>query len=226
MNLLTKILANIAIIIGLVPVCFLLFRSLRRGFEIEMTAIKPFLWLLFFGSIYEFIFTFVLLVNTAYWFTLYILLEFLGLYYFFRKLFLGKYSGLLIFFLISYTLAWVTVCYFFWEKESHLKIESYFTVAETLFVYIFSVLWFNELFRKAEIISLWKTPVFYFICGFLLYFLGSLFMFLLISDIFKTNPNLILKYWIVSLIFALMMKVLICVGIWKATEPKRTLVKG
>src|SRR5688572_3811086 len=80
------------VIIGVAPLSILFFRKPKQSQKHFIAAIKPFLWLLFIGAIYEIVFTAILYINTAPWMRLYYLLEFLTLCYFFKKLFDDRYK--------------------------------------------------------------------------------------------------------------------------------------
>lgn len=206
------------IVIGIVPLLILFFRKPKQSQKHFITAIKPFLWLLFIGAIYEIVFTAIFYVNTDLWMRLYYLLEFLTLCYFFRKLFENRYKYVLIAFLIVFTVAWLAACVL-WFKIQPMKADGYLAVLETIFVYTFVVLWLKELFLKMEIESLWQAPIFYVICGFVLYFVGTVFMFLMISDIFNITRK-ISKYWLISNVLNLFMRTLLFISVWKATQKK------
>jgi hypothetical protein len=216
-----KVITCFVIIIGLFPLLIFLLRKPVKNFSKQTSAIKPFLWLMFIGSIYELVFSIILKFSVSYWFTLYTLLEFLVLYYFFRNLFGDKHKKLFYFFRAFFILTW-TISLFFWEKKIHLKIESYSTVIEVLFVFTGVLLWFKELFKNAEIVSLWEVPAFYFICGLTFYFAGSVFFFLLSQDIFD-NTSPYWTFWVISVIPNLIMRIILIIGVWKATANKQVV---
>lgn len=210
--------ANFGIIIGLLPLLLIFLRKPKQDYAYEIKAIKPFLWLLFIGSIYEIVFSTILLVSVGPWIRAYYLFEFVTLYYFFRKLFVNRYRLVLNSFLIVFVISWI-VSLFFWGKVHRLKIDGYLSIQESLLVFTFVLIWFKQLFKGTEFVPLWQTPLFYFLTGFLFYFGGTVFVNLLIDDIFKIT-GLISKYWLVSVLLNIAMRILLCIGVWKATEKR------
>ncbi len=81
------VITNIGILIGLLPLIILYCIQTKSKFKDSIAAIKPFLWLLFLGSLYELIFTGFLKVPAAYWFTFYTLIEFWAICFFYNYLF-------------------------------------------------------------------------------------------------------------------------------------------
>lgn len=215
------IIMNLTIIVGLFPLSVFLLRKPNPVYNLELTAIKPSLWLLFIGAVYELIFTTFLYVSTAPWIHLYYLLEFLTLYYFFKTLFERKHMLLLNSFLIVYVITWIVLTTFWFEIRAR-KDDAFLGTLQTVFVYTFVLLWVRQLFKKVEIESLWKEPVFYFIIGFIFFFIGAFFVNLLNKDIFRLTGTLT-KYWMISVLLNLIMRVLLIVGVWKATTIKKSV---
>lgn len=204
------------IIVGLIPLSLLLLRKVKQQYSQQISFTKPFLWLLFIGSVYELVFSVILFISTGPWFRLYYLLEFLVLYYFFKKFFGSSYRFLLNFFLVSYCLLWVILT-LLWYKVDHSKGDTFLGVGEAVFVYIFAMLWIRQLFKNPQDESLFETPLFYFMAGFIVYFIGGFFVELLTHDIYE-NTGFITKYWMISVLLNLIMRILAAVGICKATE--------
>ena len=202
-------------VFGVILIFILITQSLKNKFKYDISGIKPYVWLLFLGSLYEFFFTRMLRVPSGYWTTLYTLLEFLSLSYFFY-LTLKKCKILF----SVFTLLFLGVYFsslFFWELKDHMKIEAYHLALETIFVFTYTVLWFKDLFKKPEIVPLWQNPDFYFITGNVLYFAGCIFLFLFIDVIYKSS-GLISKYWILALFLGAVMRIMMIIGLLKATK--------
>lgn len=209
------------IITGLFPLLIFLLKKPSKNFSKQIIAIKPFLWLMFIGSVYELVFTIIFRFTVSYWFTLYTLLEFLALYYFFRKLFGEKNKKLFYFFRAAFIVTW-SISLFFWERKIHLKIESYSAIIESIFVFTGILLWFKELFKNVEVGSLWQVPVFYFISGLTFYFAGTSFFFLLIQDIIDYSRHFKV-FMVINICASLVMRLIFIIGAWKATERKQAL---
>lgn len=210
------VIITFTIVVGLIPLSLLLLRKVKQEDHEQLSFLKPFLWLLFIGSVYELVFSTILYITTGPWIRLYYLLEFLVLYYFFRKFFGTSYRFLLNFFLISYCILWVILT-LLWYKIDHSKGDSFLGVGEAVFVYIFVMLWIRQLFKSTQNESLFESPLFYFISGFIIYFVGGFFVELLIHDIYEST-GFITKYFIIGVLLNLVMRILAIVGVWKATE--------
>ncbi len=86
------------------PLLLLYLRQTKKQFDMELSAIKPYFYLLFIGAVYEIIFTTILKVPACYWWSLFTILEFLALWYFFKKIFL---KNIIILFGFPYLLYWL-----------------------------------------------------------------------------------------------------------------------
>lgn len=216
-RLISDILFYSYLLFGIIYLYILLFKSFRFNYQEEVSGIKPYVCLLIFGAFYEVIFTKLLRVPSAYWVTPYTLFEFLTLSYFFSRVL--KSYRLVFRFFVSIFIVFFFASLFFWNLENHMKIEAYHLALETLFVITYTILWFKDLFKKKEFVSLWQTPAFYFITGNVLYFTGCLFLFLFIDVIYKSS-GLISKYWILALFLGFIMRVMMLIGLLKATVKK------
>jgi hypothetical protein len=198
---------------GLIPAIFVLGK--KNYFSPEIFFLKPLFLILAFASFYEVIITLIFKVNTAVWFRIYTLMEFLCILYFFRQLLERKYKMLWNCFLLLFVASFV-VLGIEWMVYENRKTDSYLTVIETLLVFAGSVIWFKDIFKYAKLASLWNSPAFYFISGFILYFSGTLFLFLM-SDFVFTSKEMS-KYWIINVILTLLLNIILLIGIWKGQQ--------
>lgn len=200
------------------PVLFLGIRKPVKKHEEELSAIKPFLWLMLLGAIYEVIFTGFFRIPTGYWFTAYAFLEFFALWYFFKYLFKKSYT-----YFLNASLFFLMICFgialYFWQYSLHEKIEAYLSIPICIFVFTSSFLWFRQLFEKKEPIPLLSNSAFYFISGLVIYFAGGTFVSLLIYEI-KILTGFFEKYWVVYVFVALLMRIMMTIGVWVGTERK------
>ena len=188
---------------GLLPLFFYLLKKSRRPRSV-LPQVEPLLWLLTVATVYEFVGTKCFRINSDYWFRAYLLLEFGCLWYFFSRLFKGKFRGLFYDFLCGYLLYFVYLLRF-WGKAKGLQTDAYLSVVEFFFVFALSILWFRQVFLNLEVASLAKSQGFYFISSFIVYFAGTFFLFLIGSE----------EYWILNIVMCLIMRMLITIGIWK-----------
>lgn len=201
---------SILLLTGILPL-FLIFLK-KKAFDFKQ-PIVPLLWLTAIATLYELIGTVILKVNATYWFQLYSLLVFCTLYHFFFKLLNRKYKNAFVFFIIGFVATYGT-SFFFFDKENVFISTAINEPFITIFVLVFSFLWFRQLFEKVNIPNLWKHPSFYFISGLMIYYSGTFFFFLLSGSIFSSNCYFY-DYWMVNIIAIVALRVFISVGIWR-----------
>ena len=201
------------IIFGVSP--FLYFLIARKQYTSELKPILPFVSLTFIASLYEFFGTLIFKWNVSYWFIIYDIFSFLSIFYFFfhilQKNFLKFFQLFLLFFVI--------LCFFLFisfEAKDFLTFTSYIDTFITLFILFFTIVWFIKLIIDVYIENLLSTSTFYFISGFVLYYCGTLFLFLLSNYIYKVDSVLFQSYWVVNIVLNLILRFLLIVGLWKA----------
>lgn len=204
--------ALVSIFLGFVPLSFYLL--MKSKLNTTLKPIVPFLFLSFFASFYEFIFTFLLKIDVAAWFKIYTLIEFFVLVHYFYKVLEGRYKWIFYVFASLFL-----VCFAFIAVEGKLIIfmdgDSYLQVVESVFVITCVILWMKYAFINLAEDSLLKYPQFYFISGLLVYFSGTLFLFMLGNVILKNEREYFLDYWMVNLFFNIFFKIVLLIGIWK-----------
>ena len=201
------------IIFGISP--FLYFIVARRQSVIELKAIIPFIILTFISSLYELIGTLTLGWNVSFWYILYSISSFFCVFYFYYHI-LQKRLSLL--FTIS-MIAFFVLSYFLFQHYSFgdfFKIDSYFKVYTTSFILLFSILWFMKLFAETYIDNLLHNSTFYFISGFVLYYCGTLFLFLLSNHLYKLDSSTFQSYWLLNILLNFVLRTLLLVGLWMA----------
>lgn len=201
------------IIFGIIP--FLYFIIAKRQSEIELKAIIPFVILTFLSSLYELIGSLTLEWNVSYWFILYNILSFFCVFYFFYQILQKRHSllftiGMIAFFVLSYLL------FQHYSFEDFFKVNSYFKIYTTVFVLLFSILWFMKLFAETYIDNLLHNSTFYFISGFVLYYCGTLFLFLLSNHLYKLDSDTFQSYWLLNILLNFVLRTLLLVGLWMA----------
>lgn len=206
-----------SIFIGFIPLVLFLIRKRQRQLPPQAIYIGPFVWLTFLASAYELIGTLIFKLNSDIWFRAYLLPEFFVLFYFFWKVFEKRYRPLFYFFGTVFLLAFIGLL-FVWNDWSHLKGDSYLSLIEAIFVYTFVILWFKDVFHNLSEQYLWNFPLFYFISGFIFYFSGTLFLFLM-GDIIDQTPTLVFEdYWVFNLILMIIKNIFLTVGIWRTQK--------
>ena len=199
------------ILYGIIP---LLFYKIKK---VKIPSIEPFLWAVFIASLYEFFGTSVLKINSDYWFVCYKYLAFFSLHYFFYTLLKGRYKFAFILFGLLFLIQSIVALYQ-WENLNHLDINAYSNAFETIIVLFFSIVWFRSAFISLEIDSLTKTPNFYFVSGLILYYSGTVFLFLLASFIFKVDRSNFKPFWMLNIFLNLVLRTLLIVGVWKGRQ--------
>lgn len=187
----------------------------KRAFDFK-EPITPFIWLTAVATLYEFIGTVLLKINTTYWSQLYSLLEFLALFYFFFKLFKPSYKNLFRIFLILLLIAYCT-SFFFWTDKNSFITRAINKVPVTLFVLTFSFFWVRQLFHKMRISDPLQNPGFYFVSGFSVYYSSTIFLFLLSRFIFDSSLYFN-DYWLINIMATLILRTSLIIGVWKMKQ--------
>lgn len=204
----------IVIFLGILPSIFVL---IKRNKIKTIQSYYPMIFLVAFGSIYEFFFTILLKINSEYWFRFYDLISFLLISYYFKSI-LEKNNHKFIYIAnIIYSLFY-TFLFLFWNRNINLDTGSYLNALQTVFIFIFSILWFINIFKNLAYDSLLKNPHFYFVSGLILYYTGTIFFFLMSSVIFEKERIYILDYWMLNIFFNFIYRILLLIGIWKAIQ--------
>lgn len=189
---------------------------LNKNKESLLSYIKPFILLVFFATIYEFI-SYFPNWQTPIWSRIYILLEFLCIFYYYyltlKKRFAFFFKLSLVLFLLFYVYLIVV-----WDAKDSYLTDFYLTTFETIFVLISSILWFVIIFDELKEASLLKVPDYYFISGFVLYFSGTFFLFLISDFMLKNMTSQFLSYWNLNILFTILLRTLLITGIWIARK--------
>ncbi|CAM4343838.1 YhhN-like protein [Flavobacterium terrigena] len=204
---------SLTILYGLFP--FLVFLFNRNKIANNANAILPFVLLVFFSAIYEFVFTVLLRWDVGNWYLTYCVVSFLTLFYFYKEILSNAKSKLKI---TSFIFFLIILFYLFYrfDVQDFLKICYNIDTYITVFIFIFSIIWFRKIFRELEYESLWDIPYFYVVSGLILYYFGNFFLFLMTELIYKNDSNLFQYYWLLNVVLNLVLRTLLIVGIWKA----------
>lgn len=207
------ILLYFVIILGVSPLLYFLIA--KRKHASELKPILPFISLAFIASLYEFFGSLIFRWNVSNWFIIYAIVSFFCILYFFLESLQKQYSKLFLVFLVFFTI----LCFFlylYFNIEDILIITSYIDTFITLFILFFTIIWFRKLILDAYIENLLHNSTFYFISGFILYYCGTLFLFLLSNYIYKVDSNMFESYWVINILLNLVLRTLLLVGLWKA----------
>ena len=207
----------ISCIFGVLPLLYILLN--RKAIGNNLVFFKPFILLSFFSTIYEFIFSYFLSVNSNSWFRAYLFLEFICVFYFFYKLFekqdkVKKVAfGGLVFYLSLYILL-----LFFWQSDNNLKTDSLLSTYSTFFVIVFSVLWFQKILINFEINNLFNSSTFIIISGLLSYYTSTFFLFIMSDYIFKQKDYSFIDFWQVNVVLVILFRISLLMGIKKCIK--------
>jgi hypothetical protein len=201
------------IIFGACPLLYFLI-SKRKDYR-ELKPILPFVVLTFIASFYEFFGSLFLKLNVSYWFVIYDILSFFCIYYFYLQVLHKQFSKLFQLFLVAFFILCITM-YPYFKVDEFLIITSYIDTFITLFILFFTIIWFRKLILEAYIENLLQNSTFYFISGFILYYCGTLFLFLLSNYIYKVESSMFQSYWVINILLNLVLRTLLLVGLWKA----------
>lgn len=207
------VLLYFVIVFGISP--FLYFLVARRQSAIELKPILPYVFLTFISSLYEFFGTLTFGWNVSFWFLIYDILDFFCVFYFFYIILQKKYSKIFATFLVLF-IALCCYLYLHYYINDFLIVNNYFKGFITFFVLLFSILWFVKMFAEVYVDNLLNNSTFYFISGFILYYCGTLFLFLLSNYILEVDSALFQSYWVVNIVLNFVLRTLLLVGLWKA----------
>ncbi|TAE62230.1 MAG: hypothetical protein EAY77_07815, partial [Flavobacteriia bacterium] len=126
-----------------------------------------------------------------------------------------QFSKLFQLFLVAFFILCITM-YPYFKVDEFLIITSYIDTFITLFILFFTIIWFRKLILDAYIENLLQNSTFYFISGFILYYCGTLFLFLLSNYIYKVESSMFQSYWVINILLNLVLRTLLLVGLWKA----------
>jgi hypothetical protein len=210
MNL-VYVLTILVILFGSVP--FLYFLLFRRTKTLETKSILPYLVLTFFASLYELFGTLIIGWNISNWFFIYNILSFLCIFYFYYFELKKGYKSFFIFLFLSFLLLVLYLIYCH-SLDDILIISSNFHLFITVFILLASLFWFKNLvnIQKNNYIL---NGTFYFISAFVLYYCGTLFLFLLSNGLYISNSKLFFEYWSINIILNLIKFIFLIMGLWK-----------
>jgi hypothetical protein len=80
------------------------------------------------------------------------------------------------------------------------------------------MLWFINLFRDAIVENLFANSNFYFISGFIIYYCGTLFLFLFGHYFYKQSIALFHEYWTLNIVLNMVLTSFLILGLWKAQK--------
>ncbi len=199
------------ILFGLVPFSFIVFDKSLRGIK----KFHPFIFVVFIASLYEFIGSLLLKLNVEYWFFIYGILVFLSIHYFFYKLLNEKFKRVFIISILIFIIFSI-LAFIYRISFDYLTISAFFKVYQTINILFFSILWFKRIFEELETDNLLENSNFYFISGLIIYYCGSVFLFLLANYIYVSDKSDFQNYWLLNIALNLILRSLIIIGIWKA----------
>ncbi len=201
---------------SLLSAVILVFYYLRiKIINLRTTYFAPFIWLVFIATSYELFLYDWFRIGSIVWFRIYDFLEFFTLYYYFYKLIKGYrifFKIIFVFYLFLFLSLLSTKIIF------PLQSDSYLVCVEAVFVFISSILWFKQLFKNTVPVSLFMLSDFYFVSGLILYFSGILTLELLSTIIFKKFTSEFLDYWNLMIVFNIILRLFIIVGVWKKSK--------
>ncbi|UPQ78283.1 hypothetical protein M0M57_11705 [Flavobacterium azooxidireducens] len=189
---------------------YLFFNSAK---SIAVKPMLPFLVLTAISSLIELIFIYFLKFDSYIWSKLYTILEFVVFAVLFNQLLARKFVK------ITFCFSVLFFCAFFYfllvnSNYPYLQVLGILYSIQFLYIFLFVILWIKEIFEKKEVESLLDVPLFYFVSGLLIYFSGTIFLFILGEEILRAGLSLY-YYWIVNLVLVLIFRTFLILTIWK-----------
>ena len=201
------------IIFGIIPLLYYFIAKSKNTRELK--PIIPFITLTFVSSVYEFFGTLVLEWNVSYWFVFFEVLAFLCIYYFYFEILQKQFLKLFLLALFLF-LGFCLYLSLNFKIEDFFIITSYIDIFLTMFILFFTIIWFRKLIIDAYIENLLDNSAFYFISGFVLYYCGTLFLFLLSNHLYKLDSSTFQSYWLLNILLNFVLRTLLLVGLWMA----------
>lgn len=211
----SDVLFYFALLLGCFPIFLLKIKA--KSTDSLKYPIAPFLWLVFFSSVYEYVGTDLFQITSSYWFKLYSLLEFVTLAYFFYQLLQKKYKSYFLVFSIIY-LVLFSIILIYWDESTRFKTDSYLSLIEIVLVYFFTIVWLKNIFSNSSEYNFVQTSNFYFISGIVLYLSGTFFLYLLGDSILKDEKLNLEDFWILNIVFNIILRIFLILGVWKIQQ--------
>lgn len=200
------------ILYGLFPLFFIL--KFRKEM-ININCIYPFILVVFISSLYEFFGSIILKISLEDWYLIYKTISFISILYFYYSILNKKYKLFFILLIFLFILK-IVMTFTIWSDKFYFDISSYFNVFQTITILVLSILWFRKILIDLEFESLLDNPIYFFVSGLLIYYLGTVFVYLIGSYIYFENKELFQYYWLLNIILNLVLRTLLIVGVWKA----------
>ena len=202
---------HFTLLIGIVPI--IIFWVNKKKLNPETYYFLPFIVLLTVSTIYEFVGTLLLRINVNYWFWIYLFLEFYALSYFFFKLSINKTLSWL--FAGCYLLSYIVLTVLR-DDSNDLLLDGYLSTFSFVTFLSFSTLWFRNLFKNLSYSRLFDNNLFYFLVGIMVYFAGTIFLFIFSDIIYSGQKENFPDFWMLNVLFSFIFRILIIIGIWKS----------
>lgn len=211
----TLIISYIALFQSFLPLLYYWF--IKKKIVQECKPILPFIYLCFISGFYELVFSMHLRINLVPWYFIYDILSFFTILFYFYYILDIKNK---VFFATNVLL--YLVLFFFTVKnhtsENYLSQISYLVLFTTLFILVCSIIWFKTVSTQTSEISLIQNHNFYFGFGFLIYYTGTVVLFLLSNFIHRENISQFVNYWMLNVFFSILHKTFLIIGLWKAQK--------
>ncbi|MEA5259767.1 hypothetical protein VB264_18365 [Arcicella aquatica] len=131
----------------------------------------------------------------------------------FREAFIDRKLKTFVLVLMSiYTIVGI---YLFMMPDGFFKFNSTVNTISCLLIITWVLIYFYQLLQTLQLIKLYTLPLFWISVGCLLYFSGTLFIFLYSDTIlFQKEPVLYFQLWSIYYILLFVFRVLLAVGLW------------
>ncbi|WP_333887590.1 hypothetical protein [Sphingobacterium siyangense] len=196
-----------ALFIGVIPIIILFVE--KKQFS-TIYGIAPFIWITAFATVYEFLGTIIFKINTNYWFQIYSILEFTGVYFYYYQLFKNKYEKSLKILSIVWIITY-SISFLYWDSSNKATALAINSCSISVFVFYYSFCYFKCLIEYTER-NLLNNPNFYFVVGFSIYYATTILLFLSSKFLFEMGEY---NFWWVNIIATLFLRILLILGVWK-----------
>ncbi|OYU83977.1 MAG: hypothetical protein CFE24_08955 [Flavobacterium sp. BFFFF2] len=158
----------------------------------------------------EFLFHF----DSNYWVIVYSVIETVLIGVYFSEILKKENAPIIKIYYLIFTVFFVSVHLLLDVKDRFIW-DGYIFTFQTVSIFLFSTIWFIDLFSKLEESSLLKNPHFYFVCGLVLYYAGTETFFLLSDLLYKNHHKLFFDVYFINSFFIILQRIFFMLGLWR-----------
>jgi hypothetical protein len=209
--------------LGFIPFLLLLFFKIEK---FVFNRLLPVYLLIFVSSFYELVFSSIFRIDVRNWFLIYGILSFSCFTHYFYVLLQKRFKILFIGFIIFsalFRLGFYVPFSPYFDLSFLLK-DGFCSAFDTLVFAICSILWFRKLFIEMTEESFLQNSDFYIVSGLIMYYFGTVLVFLMSNAINTANPKALNQIWIFNIIMNIVFRTLLIVALIVQQKKQRSIL--